>query len=577
LKLASDTSLRDLTVENSGTGSVQTALLAITGTARTLVADVTAQALGSGTSNSAIVLTGSGTGITLQQVTALAENGSNYNSGLVNSNGASATLRGGFFTAKDGMYTNGIFNAGSGTELDAMDVTALGEGSSKNSHGFFNNDGAVAVLHGGSFTARAPVDIAWGIFNGGSGGTTLEAYNVTALGENATSHNVGLGNFQIAVLHGGSFTALGGTHAYGIDTGLNGTTLEAEGVAALAEGGSSLNNGLGGYDGAAVVLHGGSFIGRDGAVIASGIYISGTLTTLETESVTALGENCSYENFGLYNLGGADAVLSGGSFIARAGTHAWGIYNQGNGTTLEAENVAAMGENGSIVNAGLFNNQSMATVLNGGTFSGSGGQNAYGILNEDSNSLLEANNIIALAENGNILSFGFENFYYSEASLRGGTFIGIGGAGGATGIANSQSSTITIEGVSALAENGNTENFGMANYSNTIATIYNASFTGRGGQDAIGIKNETTATIKAENVTSLGENGSNASYGLYNDNATSEVALSTLEGTTYSVLHYTGAVTVSHSLLAGNVVSGTVICVAVTRGSSFFAGAGSCP
>jgi pectin methylesterase-like acyl-CoA thioesterase len=76
LVLASDTSLRDLSVGNSGTGDHNVALLATAGMTRTLVADVTAQAQGSGAVNFAIFLGGSGTDVTLQGVTALAENGS---------------------------------------------------------------------------------------------------------------------------------------------------------------------------------------------------------------------------------------------------------------------------------------------------------------------------------------------------------------------------------------------------------------------------------------------------------------------------------------------------------------------
>ncbi len=49
--LASDTSLRDLTVGNSGAGDVNTALLATAGMTRTLVADVTARAQGAGENN----------------------------------------------------------------------------------------------------------------------------------------------------------------------------------------------------------------------------------------------------------------------------------------------------------------------------------------------------------------------------------------------------------------------------------------------------------------------------------------------------------------------------------------------
>ena len=108
LVLASDASLRDLTVGNGGAGDRNVALMATAGMTRTLAADVTTRALGNGNYNYGIILGGSGTGVTLQQVTALAENGSSYNHGLVNYSGAAAILRGGSFTARGGTYASGI-------------------------------------------------------------------------------------------------------------------------------------------------------------------------------------------------------------------------------------------------------------------------------------------------------------------------------------------------------------------------------------------------------------------------------------------------------------------------------------
>jgi hypothetical protein len=131
---------------------------------------------------------GRGTTLEAESVTALGENGtSNY--GLYNSNGAAATLRGGSFTGRGGMYTLGIYNANSGTTLEAESVTALGENGTYN-YGLGNNYGAAAALHGGSFTGRGGTD-AYGIRSEGSG-TTLEAESVTALGENGSSNNYGL-------------------------------------------------------------------------------------------------------------------------------------------------------------------------------------------------------------------------------------------------------------------------------------------------------------------------------------------------------------------------------------------------
>ena len=129
LILASNTSLRDLTVGNGGTGDRNTALLATVGVSGTLAADVTVRSQGSYTDNIAIFQSGIGTEITLQEVTALAENGER-NYGLLHYDGAAAILHGGSFTGRGGTHTRGIQLRGSGTTLVANSVTALAEGAS---------------------------------------------------------------------------------------------------------------------------------------------------------------------------------------------------------------------------------------------------------------------------------------------------------------------------------------------------------------------------------------------------------------------------------------------------------------
>jgi len=117
LVLARDSSLRDLSLGNTGAGDSSAALVATAGTTRTLVAGVTARAQGGGLANYAIVLSGSGVGVTLQQVTALAENGIATNWGLLNEYGAAATLLGGSFTGREGTDPTGIYNRAVGTML----------------------------------------------------------------------------------------------------------------------------------------------------------------------------------------------------------------------------------------------------------------------------------------------------------------------------------------------------------------------------------------------------------------------------------------------------------------------------
>jgi hypothetical protein len=300
-------------VGNSSTGDSNAAILATAGMTRTLVANVTARALGSGESNFPIFLTGSGTVITLQQVIALAENGSVNNFSLTN-------------------------------------------------HG-----GATVVLRGGSFTARGGDD-AWAIFNLGS---YMKAENVTALGENSSGLNVGLynNNGSVAELHGGTFTGRGGNQTGGVGNQLN-STLTAYGVIALAENGSGIvgNYAMGNYDNSTATVHGGVFIARGGV---NNYALSNELNvTMKAENVTALAENGSSANHGMWNANNAQATVRGGSFTGRGGTNAYGAYNSGTGTTLDADSVTALGENGSS-NYGLYNNDSAAAMADSSQFTGS--------------------------------------------------------------------------------------------------------------------------------------------------------------------------------------------------------------
>jgi hypothetical protein len=338
LMLARDISLRDLTVSNSGAGSVNVALLATAGTTRTLAADVTARAEGSGSSNYAIYLRDSH--ITLQQVIALAENGT-YNHGLYSYN-SSATLRGVSFTGRGGYGTYGIYNRIGA--LEAESVTALGENGSSINYGLNNYSGASAMLRGGSFTGRGG-KYAHGTYNVHS--SALEAISITALGENGSSSNNGHYSYNSSTtLRGGSFTGRGGISVYGIyiSTG----TLEAVSITALGENGSSGNTGLSSYN-CLARLRGGSFTGNGGSITYG---FSNSIGTLEAESVTALGQNGSSSNNGLYSYN-SSTTLRGGSFTGRGGDiYARGIYN--NAGTLEAENVTALGENGRF-SRGLYN------------------------------------------------------------------------------------------------------------------------------------------------------------------------------------------------------------------------------
>ena len=510
LVLASDASLRDLTVGNGGAGDSNAALLAMAGMTRTLVADVTARALGGGVTNLAIVLSGSGTGVTLQQVSALAENGSGHNIGLVNMSGAAAVLRGGAFTGRGGGNGRGIFTRGSGTTLEATGVSALGENGSDLNVGLYNYDSAAAVLRGGVFTGR------------------------------------------------------GGNQTGGVSNAFT-STMTAEDITALAENGSD-NYGLGNYNGAAMTVRGAAVAARGGS---NNYALSNELNvTMDAESVTALAENGSIANYGFWNVNNAKATVRGGSFTGRGGPEAWGIHSGASGTTLEAEGVTALGEDGSDNNYGLNNSDQAEAMLRGGSFTARGGTYAHGISTSGSNTTLETESVTALAENGSSGSYGLYNYNYAEATLRGGSFTGRGGTE-ARGIFNNYGSTLEAESVTALGENGSSYSHGLVNYG--AAALRGGAFTGHEGTNARGIHNASSGvTLAAEGVTALGKDGSSTNYGLYNDSsATATADSSQFTGSSYGLYQNSGTVSLGVSQLDGGATktSGTLTCFQVYDGN----------
>ena len=415
--LASDTSLRDLTLENEGVGEYNLVLLATDATTGTLVANVTARAMGTGSRDFAIMLGGSGTEVTMQRVSARAENGSSRNFGLFAHSGSVVTLEGGSYHGRGGEYAMGIVNADTGTILQAENVHALGENGSVGNNGLYNLNGAAAVLNAGSFSGRGGNN-AYGINNNDSG-TTLEAESIIILAENGSAENYGFGNWSgaTATLRGGSFTGRGGTISYGISNGAGGTSLLAESVLSQAENASSDNHGFFNFSDAQATLSGGSFTGL-GGVNAYGITNdSGSL--LEAESVTALGEGGSTLNFGMNNE--ATAKLTGGTFTGRGAVEARGISNLGE---LLAANLTALGEDGGTYSVGLYNSGT-AQLLNG-NFTGLYGTYALGIRNAGPWYVtLEANNITAKGWSG-LYSYGLNNYYEAVLEATNSKFIGQG-------------------------------------------------------------------------------------------------------------------------------------------------------
>ena len=376
LALASDTSLRDLTVVNGTSKDNGAALIGEEGTTGAVVAGVTVVAQGGGTENYAIVVTGSGTSVTLRDVTALAENASDYNYGLYVSIGASATVHGGAYTGRGGTSSRGIYALAA--TLEATGAEALSENGSQANAGLLLVGGS-ATLRGGSYTARGGSD-ARGLYNSAG---TLRAEGVTARGEDASGAGYGLYNRAgTATLIGGSMTARDAvTDTCGI---LNETT-----TASSASGASGAPPEAADSDP--------RILGA--ASIAPAV--------LEAHGTAALGESAAGDTYGLWNRGGGTAELHGGSYTARGGTAgAHGIANQGAGTILDAYGVTVLGEGSSNDNYGLANwYGSAAAELRASSFTGRGGWGAYGIYTLNCGRLFAAG-IVALGEGGSSLNRG---------------------------------------------------------------------------------------------------------------------------------------------------------------------------
>jgi hypothetical protein len=243
LILVDNVSLRDMTVQNTGTGLHNVGLMASNGDIDILVAEVETQSqgnVGTDSNNYAIYLTGTGTSVTLQSVTALAENGKLDAVGLYNDSGTIVTLLSGSYIASSGgEHSAGISNLGT---VEAEHITARGENSSQWNYGIWNQgSGAKITLRGGSVSGRGGTE-AIGILNTNGGQLTTDG--VTALAEGGTDATYALNNDSAgvaatAVVRGGSFTGSGGSENYGIRTTGDSSVLDAIGIDVGLEGGEA--------------------------------------------------------------------------------------------------------------------------------------------------------------------------------------------------------------------------------------------------------------------------------------------------------------------------------------------------
>jgi len=244
-----------------------------------------------------------------------------------------------------------------------------------------------------------------------------------------------------------------------------------------------------------------------------GMVIRGPDTSVTLQDVTALAEGGNQDNTGLWVFEGASVTIRGGSFTAKGGDYAYGIYVttvSQPGTFVGADGTYAFAS-GATTNFGFYNQNSASAFLQGGYFRASGGNYAYGIRNSNS-ATLEAEGITVLGERGGS-SYGLYNDDAS-ATLRGGSFVALG-SGGSTAIAIENSGgTIEAHDLSARAEGASMGNYAWkGEMLDSEQRIYGGTFIGRGGSTAYGISVLGTGSIQG--VYAVGENGSSATVGLY--------------------------------------------------------------
>ena len=156
-----------------------------------------------------------------------------------------------------------------------------------------------------------------------------------------------------------SIRVLGLMAVYNEDAG---SSLEAFEINAVAEGGNSVG-GLRNEHGA-VVLHGGTYVARDGGSSCDGIVNRESGATLHAKNVIGLGENCAGWNVGMMHVYDATAVIQGGEFYGRGGSSGAVGVEAWSGGSIEAYNITARAEDSSYQNLGLFTSSTNVLLAN---------------------------------------------------------------------------------------------------------------------------------------------------------------------------------------------------------------------
>ncbi|MCB0006819.1 MAG: hypothetical protein KDE04_10205, partial [Anaerolineales bacterium] len=474
LILAANSTLRDVTVVNTGSGVRNVAVLALAGTANSAVDHVQVLANGAGTTSEGFHLRGAGTVLSLNEIDLRLQTSATA-IGLTADDGAQVTM-----TAADFWVTSSATNAlalyqlGASTALTVSQSLAVVE-SASGSTGLSVVAGAATVANSTLVARSSGGGTNFGISSFGS----LTTYDVTAVASGAQFYNYGVESFLEATVYGGHFEGRGGTGTSSINAAVGfharGRTY-AEGLTAIGHDHVQRNQGLD-VEGGQVTIVGGYFYGAGGAT-AYGIENFGTGGVLTATAVIAVGEGASSGNYGLYN--GGPASLYGGSFTGKGSGAIFGTYGINNVFTigiLEATGVTALGTDGDNEVWGMRNWLGSVTLY-GGSFTAISGTTAYGLDNDTSNAILRAYDVAVLAQTDSANSYGLLNRNTADAWIYGGAVIADGGTTVARAVYNLGSgSSMEIDNFVGIARNAGV-NQALRNQNSAVVDVTNSRFVG---------------------------------------------------------------------------------------------------
>jgi hypothetical protein len=150
---------------------------------------------------------------------------------------------------------------------------------------------------------------------------------------------------------------------------------------------------------------------------------------------------------------------------------------------------------------------------NGGTDS-----NNYAIYLTGSGTSVTLQSVTAFAENGNLDAVGLYNDSGTKVTLLSGSYMASSAVEHSVGISNL--GTLEAEHITVRGEFSPQWNYGIWNQgSGAKITLRGGSVSGRGGTEAIGILNVNGGFLTADGVTALAEDGTDANYALNGEDA----------------------------------------------------------